>query len=123
MKYADLIVPGGASNAVAVNFIVLNLTSQLHQLGTFKNTIIDDNIYFYEIFDSHWLNLKDEAKEKDSPVKLYKSKQIIFNENERSKFELVNLFKLLSKDFSVDLYNMVIKRYMKTGFRLLKKSL
>ena len=103
MKHADLIVPGGASNEVAINFIVQNLTSQLHQLGTFKNTIIDDGIYFYDIFDTHWLNLKDSADENSNPI-LYKSKQIIFNENERNKFELVNLFKLLTKDFSVDLY-------------------
>jgi len=120
MKHADLIVPGGASNAVAINFIVQNLKSQLHQLGTFKNTIIDDNVYFYEIFDSHWLNINDKEA---NAGKLYRSKQIIFNENERNKFELVNLFKLLAKDFSVELYNMVIKRYMKAGLRMLRNHL
>ena len=138
MKHADLIVPGGASNEVAINFIVQNLKSQLHQLGTFKNTLIDDGIYFYDIFDTHWLNLKGSAEEDSSnnPI-LYKSKQIIFNQNERNKFELVNLFKLLTKDFSVDLYkydnsfivsflilnSMVIKRYMKSGLRMFRNHL
>ena len=104
MKHADLIVPGGASNEVAINFIVQNLKSQLHQLGTFKNTLIDDGIYFYDIFDTHWLNLRGPDEDSSNNPILYKSKQIIFNQNERNKFELVNLFKLLTKDFSVDLY-------------------
>jgi hypothetical protein len=42
MKYADIIIPRGASNTTAINFVVDNLKLRLREMGVIRKTPRND---------------------------------------------------------------------------------
>ncbi len=100
MKYADLIVPGGANNKVAVDFIKTNLkiylsnTSELRFLREIGQVRLDD------IFGNSWLKLID----KEEQFKKVDLESFIMKHHTLAEKEYLSLFNMFNISFSVELF-------------------
>ena len=103
MKFANIIVPGNHDNTVAINFIVQNLKSQLSRLEDLKRDM-NSNFYHIDILDSCWLNVQDDKQHDPNELALYHSNNILFLRDPNAKTECINVFNLLSSQFSKTLY-------------------
>mmetsp|Transcript_8683 Transcript_8683/g.9790 ORF Transcript_8683/g.9790 Transcript_8683/m.9790 type:complete len:450 (-) Transcript_8683:216-1565(-) len=109
-KFADIVVPKGTSNLVAINFIVQKLRRQLSEYSHSKKNIKSDSYYGQEIFEDNWNTQKHTGLTPEISA-LYDKKY---------QKEFSKLLLLFNKSFSLDLYEMAMKRFIKAGLRLLR---
>jgi Phosphoribulokinase / Uridine kinase family len=96
-KVANIIVPGGHDNSVAINFICKNLRSEISKFEDLRDSV-KSNVYHTDILDSRWLNIPE------NPEHLETADRIIYLRDPSSKSECIKLFNLFSAKFSKSLY-------------------